>query len=226
MTRPPILKSRGRLRRAGTTRRWPRPWRLAHDIVGQGLLQNGGKDTACCAWRRRSVLVPRNPVVNGGRRPSARMTRSEPQDALAFQLRPDTDAYPIYDRIPGHENAFVFAMHSAVSRLPPFWSRPCPTMSWASRCRRTGPSSGLPVRGGGSRISGSAASSPPCRGSEQMTAFNSFQEYGHVHASRGGDAALQSMLRLRQALRRARQENHWQRRPAGTRTPDIRASIL
>lgn len=25
------------------------------------------------------------------------------------------DAYPIYDRIPGHENAFVFAMHSAVS---------------------------------------------------------------------------------------------------------------
>ncbi|HIW79762.1 MAG TPA: FAD-binding oxidoreductase [Candidatus Bilophila faecipullorum] len=25
------------------------------------------------------------------------------------------DAYPIYDRIPGHENAFVFVMHSAVS---------------------------------------------------------------------------------------------------------------
>ncbi|MFQ9867144.1 MAG: hypothetical protein ACLRWP_09185 [Bilophila wadsworthia] len=95
------------------------------------------------------------------------------------------DAYPIYDRIPGHENAFVFAMHSAVS-LPPFWSRPCPTMSWASPAAGQGHLRAVPVRRGGSGFRDRRPRRPMPR-LEQVTAFNSFKEYGYVRfTSRGG----------------------------------------
>ena len=97
------------------------------------------------------------------------------------------DAYPIYDRIPGHENAFVFAMHSAVS-LAAILSRLCPTMSWASRCRRTGPSSGCPGSPEAARDFRDRRlrrPMPRLRTSDRLQPF--FKEYGYVRfTSRGG----------------------------------------
>ena len=70
------------------------------------------------------------------------------------------DAYPIYDRIPGHENAFVFAMHSAVSlaavlelALPDYvMGKPLPPDGSIFTLAR--------FANGGNGFQGSAASSP------------------------------------------------------------------
>ena len=70
------------------------------------------------------------------------------------------DAYPIYDRIPGHENAFVFAMHSAVSlaavlerTLPDYvMGKPLPPDGSIFTLAR--------FANGGNGFQGSAASSP------------------------------------------------------------------
>lgn len=70
------------------------------------------------------------------------------------------DAYPIYDRIPGHENVFVFAMHSAVSlaaileqTLPDFvMGKPLPPDGDIFKLSR--------FADGGAGFQGSAASSP------------------------------------------------------------------
>ena len=70
------------------------------------------------------------------------------------------DAYPIYDRIPGHENAFIFAMHSAVSlaavlerTLPDYvMGKPLPPDGSIFTLAR--------FANGGNGFQGSAASSP------------------------------------------------------------------
>ncbi|MFR0874428.1 MAG: NAD(P)/FAD-dependent oxidoreductase [Bilophila wadsworthia] len=76
--------------------------------------------------------------------------------------------------------------------LPPFWSRPCPTMSWASRCRRTGPSSGCPGSPEAARDFRDRRPRRPMprlRTSDRLQLF--LKEYGYVRfTSRGGDAAL------------------------------------
>ena len=72
--------------------------------------------------------------------------------------------------------------------LPPFWSRPCPTMSWASRCRRTGPSSGCPGSPEAARDFRDRRPRRPMprlRTSDRLQLF--FKEYGYVRfTSRGG----------------------------------------
>ncbi len=70
------------------------------------------------------------------------------------------DAYPIYDRIPGHENAFVFAMHSAVS-LAAILEQALPDYVMGKPLPPDGAIFGLSrFAGGGSGFQGSAASSP------------------------------------------------------------------
>lgn len=137
------------------------------------------------------------------------------------------DAYPIYDRIPGHENAFVFAMHSAVS-LAAILEQALPTMSWASRCRRTGPSSGCPGSPEAARDFRDRRPRRPMprlRTSDRLQPF--FKEYGYVRfTSRGGGRPLWSMLRLRASPAPCPPGKPWRRRFLGTRTPGIRASIL
>ena len=101
------------------------------------------------------------------------------------------DAYPIYDRIPGHENAFVFAMHTAV---------PCRHSGAGSArlCHGQAAAAGrghlraVPVRRRRLGISGIGGLVAPCRGSEQVTAFNPFSRNTAMSASQAaaGDAAL------------------------------------
>ena len=68
--------------------------------------------------------------------------------------------YPIYDRIPGHENAFVFAMHSAVS-LAAILEQALPDYVMGKPLPPDGAIFGLSrFAGGGSGFQGSAASSP------------------------------------------------------------------
>ena len=70
------------------------------------------------------------------------------------------DAYPIYDRIPGHENAFVFAMHSAVS-LAAILEQALPDYVMGKPLPPDGAIFGLSrFAGGASGFQGSAASSP------------------------------------------------------------------
>ena len=70
------------------------------------------------------------------------------------------DAYPIYDRIPGHENAFVFAMHSAVS-LAAILEQALPDYVMGKPLPPDGAIFGLSrFAGGCSGFQGSAASSP------------------------------------------------------------------
>ena len=70
------------------------------------------------------------------------------------------DAYPIYDRIPGHENAFVFAMHSAVS-LAAILEQALPDYVMGKPLPPEGAIFGLSrFAGGASGFQGSAASSP------------------------------------------------------------------
>ena len=94
---------------------------------------------------------------------------------------------PIYDRIPG---ARTPSSSPCTARCPllPFWSRPCPTMSWASRCRRTGPSSGCPGSPEAARDFRDRRPRRPMprlRTSDRLQPF--FKEYGYVRfTSRGG----------------------------------------